>query len=197
MRTVLFLLAFLAIPAFAAQVVWKWVDGDGVTHYSDRAVPGATRMEISGGGERSATSAPTPSFSSAQPAEGSARRTDVSKLRNLEARGWRNFHQYGRRRAGEHSRGTGAAGGARTVSVSRRSAGRGLRTQRHELRAERSAARIPSTDRGYQRSTRYACARGGASRVHGASGIHCESPCWSRAASAAQATLHAAQQTNC
>jgi hypothetical protein len=68
MRTVLFLLAFLAIPAFAAQVVWKWVDGDGVTHYSDRPVPGATRMEISGGGgERSATSAPTPSFSSGSP----------------------------------------------------------------------------------------------------------------------------------
>jgi hypothetical protein len=67
MRTVLFLLAFLAIPAFAAQVVWKWVDGDGVTHYSDRPVPGATRMEISGGGERSAKSAPTPSFSSGSP----------------------------------------------------------------------------------------------------------------------------------
>jgi hypothetical protein len=46
MRTALFLLAFLAIPTFAAQTVWKWVDERGVTHYSDRPVPGATRVEI-------------------------------------------------------------------------------------------------------------------------------------------------------
>jgi hypothetical protein len=63
MRTVLFLLAFFAIPAFAAQVVWKWVDDKGVTHYSDRPVPGATRMEIASGGARSATNS-TPSVSS-------------------------------------------------------------------------------------------------------------------------------------
>jgi hypothetical protein len=46
MRTTLLLLAIFATPAFAAQTVWKWVDDNGVTHYSDRAVPGATRMEL-------------------------------------------------------------------------------------------------------------------------------------------------------
>lgn len=46
MRTALLLLAFLAVPALAAQTVWKWVDGEGVTHYSDRPAPGATKVEI-------------------------------------------------------------------------------------------------------------------------------------------------------
>jgi hypothetical protein len=47
MRTALLLLAILATPAFAAgQTVWKWVDERGVTHYSDRPVPGATRMDL-------------------------------------------------------------------------------------------------------------------------------------------------------
>jgi hypothetical protein len=36
----------LATPAFAAQTVWKWVDDKGVTHYSDRAMPGATKIEL-------------------------------------------------------------------------------------------------------------------------------------------------------
>jgi hypothetical protein len=81
MRTVLFLLAFFAIPAFAAQVVWKWVDDKGVTHYSDRPVPGATRMEIASGGERSATNAPTPSISSG----------DGSQKKEQEGPSYRNF----------------------------------------------------------------------------------------------------------
>ncbi|MFO7304602.1 MAG: DUF4124 domain-containing protein [Gammaproteobacteria bacterium] len=51
MRTVLLLLAMLAGPALAAgtQTVWKWVDEHGVTHYSDRPVPGASQMEVSVG----------------------------------------------------------------------------------------------------------------------------------------------------
>ena len=60
MRTALFLLAFLAIPAFAAQTVWKWVDERGVTHYSDRPVPGATRVEL-------ATNARAPAQPDTQP----------------------------------------------------------------------------------------------------------------------------------
>ena len=40
------MLAMLAAPAFAAQTVWKWVDDKGVTHYSDRAMPGATKIEL-------------------------------------------------------------------------------------------------------------------------------------------------------
>lgn len=62
MRTTLLLLAFLAGPALAGQTVWKWVDSDGVTHYADRPVPGATRMELSTGS--SAPSADVPSYSS-------------------------------------------------------------------------------------------------------------------------------------
>ncbi|NLG77928.1 MAG: DUF4124 domain-containing protein [Xanthomonadaceae bacterium] len=50
MRTALILLAMLAAPALAgAQTVWKWVDEQGVTHYSDRPMPGATKMELSVG----------------------------------------------------------------------------------------------------------------------------------------------------
>ena len=46
MRTTLLLLVLLASPVLASQTVWRWVDETGVTHYSDRPVPGATRMEI-------------------------------------------------------------------------------------------------------------------------------------------------------
>jgi hypothetical protein len=49
MRTALMLLVLLAAPAFAAQTVWKWVDENGVTHYSDQPIPGAQRVEISTG----------------------------------------------------------------------------------------------------------------------------------------------------
>jgi hypothetical protein len=61
MRTTLFLLVLLAGPALAGQTVWKWVDADGVTHYADRPVPGATRIELSTG---SAVGNSTPSYSS-------------------------------------------------------------------------------------------------------------------------------------
>jgi hypothetical protein len=63
MRTVLLVLAFFALPAFASQTVWKWVDEQGVTHYSDLPVPGAIRMEISTS-NRSDASARAPSSSS-------------------------------------------------------------------------------------------------------------------------------------
>ena len=49
MRTTLLLLALLAGPVLANQTVWKWVDENGVTHYADRPVPGAVKMEISSG----------------------------------------------------------------------------------------------------------------------------------------------------
>jgi hypothetical protein len=51
MRTaLLLLLAFAATAASAnTQTVWKWVDEKGVTHYSDRPVPGATKLELNVG----------------------------------------------------------------------------------------------------------------------------------------------------
>jgi hypothetical protein len=82
MRTVLFLLAFFAIPAFAAQVVWKWVDDNGVTHYSDRPVAGATKIEIASGGDRSATSASTPSLPSSSSSPPEAQ--EMPAYRNFE-----------------------------------------------------------------------------------------------------------------
>lgn len=77
MRTTLVLLAALAgiglsSLGLASQTVWKWVDENGVTHYADRPVPGATLMEINSG--RSVTSSsPAPaaaaSSASSQPAD--------------------------------------------------------------------------------------------------------------------------------
>jgi hypothetical protein len=65
MRTALLILALLAAPAFAGQTVWKWVDDKGVTHYSDQPIPGAQRVEISGGSRADSPAAsPTPSASS-------------------------------------------------------------------------------------------------------------------------------------
>lgn len=56
MRTTLLLLALLAGPVLASQTVWKWVDENGVTHYADRPVPGAVKMEISSGTSSSTSS---------------------------------------------------------------------------------------------------------------------------------------------
>jgi hypothetical protein len=70
MRTALILFALLAMPAFAGQTVWKWVDDKGVTHYSDRPVPGATKVEVSVA-NRSDAPPPGPVPSAAQrPAQG-------------------------------------------------------------------------------------------------------------------------------
>ena len=58
MRTALYVLLALAVPAFAGQTVYKWVDEKGVTHFSDQPVPGAEKVELSSGPNR-ATPAPT------------------------------------------------------------------------------------------------------------------------------------------
>ena len=61
MRTALYVfLALAAVPAFAGQAVWKWVDEKGVTHFSDQPVPGATKMELNSA-PRSSTE-PTPTY---------------------------------------------------------------------------------------------------------------------------------------
>ena len=75
MRTALLVLALLAAPAFASQTVWKWVDEKGVTHYTDRPVPGATRVEISVG-SRVGTVRTEPS--AAAPASNSNRNTPAA-----------------------------------------------------------------------------------------------------------------------
>lgn len=52
MRTALYVLLALAVPAFAGQTVYKWVDEKGVTHFSDQPVAGAEKVELSGGSNR-------------------------------------------------------------------------------------------------------------------------------------------------
>lgn len=60
MRTALYVfLALAALPAFAGQTVWKWVDEKGVTHFSDQPVPGATKMELNSSSRSSAEPAPS------------------------------------------------------------------------------------------------------------------------------------------
>jgi hypothetical protein len=63
MRTTLLVLLLLTSAASASESVWRWVDGDGVTHYSDRPVPGATKIEL-----RSVNQVNTAGSSSAAPA---------------------------------------------------------------------------------------------------------------------------------
>lgn len=60
MRTALLILMACAAPALAGQAVWKWVDDKGVVHYSDRPVPGATRIEINTGTRYESSEPQTP-----------------------------------------------------------------------------------------------------------------------------------------
>lgn len=45
-RTILVLLALLAMPFAMAEEAYVWTDENGVVHYSDRPVPGARRIEL-------------------------------------------------------------------------------------------------------------------------------------------------------
>lgn len=58
-RILCFVLGTLAACAAGAAVVYKWVDADGVTHYSDQAVPGAEKITTSSSG-KSGTVVPLP-----------------------------------------------------------------------------------------------------------------------------------------
>ena len=70
MRTLILLIGLLALPAFASQTVWKWVDEKGVTHFSDQPVPGATKQEISSSNTNAgATPRYTGSSSAASPVD--------------------------------------------------------------------------------------------------------------------------------
>lgn len=59
MRTALYVLLVLAVPAFAGQTVYKWVDEKGVTHYSDQPIAGAEKVELSVGTRRATPPPPT------------------------------------------------------------------------------------------------------------------------------------------
>ena len=80
MRTALLLALTLATPVLGSQVVYKWVDPQGVTHYSDRPVPGAQRVEL-----RVGTTAVTPSSPPASaPSTAPQRTADTAAYRNFE-----------------------------------------------------------------------------------------------------------------
>jgi hypothetical protein len=49
------------ISAAPAAVVYKWIDADGVVHFSDQPVPGAEKITTAGGSTRGILSQPTPS----------------------------------------------------------------------------------------------------------------------------------------
>ena len=61
MRTALLILIALATSglsdAATAADIWKWVDANGVTHYSDQPVQGATRVEVRAGNVSQSTPA--------------------------------------------------------------------------------------------------------------------------------------------
>ena len=64
MRTALLLLALAAsglCSTASAAEVWKWVDANGVTHYSDQPIPGAIKIEVRAGNISEARSAQPPS----------------------------------------------------------------------------------------------------------------------------------------
>jgi|SRR5690606_9616040 len=83
-------LPFLALTIAAAAgpasavTVWRWVDQDGVVHYSDRPVEGADRIELSGAqtfpGNPAATIAARPGVST----EEEAPEQDVVAYRRFE-----------------------------------------------------------------------------------------------------------------
>jgi hypothetical protein len=71
---VLLLGCLLALSAQAQETtreLWKWKDAEGVTHYSDVPVPGATRVDIRTSTPSAATPAPQPAARTApaEPAE--------------------------------------------------------------------------------------------------------------------------------
>jgi hypothetical protein len=62
MRTALLLLALAAAglcSTASAAEVWKWVDANGVTHYSDQPIPGAIKIEVRAGNVSESRSAPS------------------------------------------------------------------------------------------------------------------------------------------
>lgn len=56
------LLAFLLSPAATAQEIYRWVDKNGVVHYSDQPGPGAEKITLSGAIAREPAEAEAPAL---------------------------------------------------------------------------------------------------------------------------------------
>jgi hypothetical protein len=46
MRTAILSVLLVVATLASAEEVWRWVDADGITHYSDRPVPGAEKIDL-------------------------------------------------------------------------------------------------------------------------------------------------------
>jgi hypothetical protein len=79
MRSALILLSLITSVAFGAEEVWRWVDSNGVTHYSDRPVPGAEKVDLK---VQTYTPSQRPTSRPAQPAQESQQ--EAPDYRGLE-----------------------------------------------------------------------------------------------------------------
>lgn len=68
MRKWLILLSALAGTTASAAPAWTWVDENGTVHFSDRPVPGARQVELSGA-QRLGSQVPTPTPRVVMPAD--------------------------------------------------------------------------------------------------------------------------------
>lgn len=73
-----FLVALLALPA--AAETYKWVDKNGVTHYSDRPAPGAVKIEI----EETRPATPPPAAGNAVRSADSSQPTTEPQYKELD-----------------------------------------------------------------------------------------------------------------
>ena len=77
MRKWLILLSTMLVTAASGAPAWTWVDADGQVHFSDRPVPGARQVELSGaqgfGAPSTTRPAPTTTPAVAQPTQGTTR----------------------------------------------------------------------------------------------------------------------------
>jgi uncharacterized protein DUF4124 len=62
-------LAGVATLAGGATILYRWVDADGVTHYADRPVPGAQRVQIARAQSYQSTPTPAPQRASSRAVE--------------------------------------------------------------------------------------------------------------------------------
>src|SRR5512143_1892034 len=72
----LILLSTLLVTAASGTPAWTWVDADGQVHFSDRPVPGARQVELSGaqgfGAPAARPAAATPAAAQSTPAAAQA-----------------------------------------------------------------------------------------------------------------------------
>jgi hypothetical protein len=80
-RTILVLLGLFIASLAAAEEAYVWTDEDGVVHYSDRPVPGATRIELA---EPNSSRSPAPPRSDAAAGDAPAAASAPAGYESLE-----------------------------------------------------------------------------------------------------------------